>query len=665
MQEKDKFSNIVDKVNNLVLKSNSQMRPFLISAYMNVEYIRGNQNIFIDKDLNIKERKASSNTYVERKVFNRMSPIYLARLGLLSSNMPVVGFKQNGTSPGRFIDYTEGNRFLNDFTTDIGFKNNFHNKIVAHADLHGLVWIKSGINWRAGGLIGQYDVTIKQEGKEDIKAKQTFYEGRPWIEICPMDEVFVDNFYNGDMEKVTELVHRRLFTLDYIKARWNIDAQEDSVTSKNIAVDYSLSRQLKKQSYSLSHDKDDRFAYVYEYYHKADAEYPNGIYCVVINDKLVTKILNLPYENGPERKRIIPFDCVRITDLPNYMVGPTVYNQVIPIQDTYNSTKNRVLEYINRLGISQFYAWENSLVNAQSLSNRPGAIFMLRRNAKAPQPVTHDKIGTEFINYLITLENDMLITSGISPITANGQAKSAMRTDGVVDRITESDQNKLEPAVENIGSAYMRLFKKILYIEKMRERLLSEELKLAGVKLADAYMNKYKLESVDVEQLSIVNREFLMKDDLYIQGKFNQALSLGVYNPQSGLTYIQKVSIMEKMHLGSILDTLDPVETVSNQIIREEHEEIEAGLEPEVEPWHIHEQHIYEHNLYRQSPLLRSWRKFENDKYKLALDKLEKHIQAHQKEIDSKKNSFGSAINYEQKPKYKDYSKKDFPENKN
>lgn len=660
MNGNDKFQDLVQKVDNLVTRANGQMRPFLVSAYLNVEYIRGNQNIIVDENLNIKKRKSNGNTYIERKTFNRMSPIFLARQGLLSSNMPLPGFKQSGTSPGRFIDYTEGNRFLTDFLTDVGFKNNFHNKITVHTDLHGLVWVKTGIDWTAGNLVGEYEVKIEQEGKEPLKAKQKFYEGRPWLEVCPMDEVFVDDFFNGDMEKVTELVHRRLFTLDYIKARWGIDAKEDSVTELSSQQNLKIASRKNLSSYSLRKDTDNKFAYVYEYYHRADAQYPNGVYCVIINDKLVTKVLPLPYENHKERKRIIPFDCVRIMDLPNYMVGPTVYNQVIPIQDTYNATKNRVLEYINRLGVSQFYAWEGSLVNAQSLSNKPGAIFMLKRNAKAPQPVTHDKLGTEFINYLITLENDMLVTSGISPITANGQAKSAMRTDGVVDRITESDQNKLEHTVDNIGSAYIRIFKKILYIEQMRERILTEEIQLAGAKTIDSYIHKYKLESVDVEQLQITNREFLMKDDRYITSKFQQAASLGVYNPQSGLTYLQKVSIMEKMHLGAILDTLDPVEVMTNQVIREEHEEMEQGREPEVEEWHVHEQHIYEHNIYRQSPIMRMWRTFNNKKYKLMLEKIDKHIKEHQNFIKNKENPYAKAAGSFNKPQQ---NQQQFPRN--
>lgn len=640
---KTKFDNPYNKVEELVNRAKVKMRPFLISAYMNVEYVRGNQNLRVNKDLSIVKIDNKSSVYMERKVFNRMSPIYLSRLGLLSANMPVPGFKQTGSSPGRFIDYTEGNRFISDFLIDSNFKNTFHNPVAIRADLHGLVWIKTGINWNHGKQVGTYDVTVKQEGKEDKKVTQKFYEGRPWIEICSMDEIFVDNYFQGAGGEITELVHRRLFTTEYIKARWGIDADED-INDIGGNGRYNLTGSSRQDINGTRKEGDTRYAYVYEYYHKANAEYPNGVFFVIINKKLVTKILPLPYENDKEKKRVIPFDFVKIMDLPNYLVGPTIYNQIIPIQDTYNSVKNRVLEYINRIGISQFYAWEGSLVDKKSLSNRPGEIFMIRRNAKQPQPVIQDKLGTEFINYLITLENDMLVTAGLSPITAHGQAKSAMRTDGVVDRITESDQNKLEHAIDNISQSYTKIFKKILYLEKMRERILIEQVGLMSAPLVDQNFTKYKLEEVDVEQLQIVNRDFLMKNDQYIDSKFKQAQALGVFTPQSGLTYIQKVHIMEKLHLGSILETLDPVEVQTNQIVREEHEEIELGILPEVEEWHFHQQHIYEHNLYRQSPIMRKWRKFDNKKYKLMLEQLDSHIQEHQKFVQNKQNDMGQAF---------------------
>lgn len=638
---KKQFDNPYKKVEELVNKAKAKMRPFLVSAYMNVEYIRGNQNLRVDRNLNIIKIDNRSSLYMERKVFNRMSPIYLSRLGLLSANMPVPGFKQTGSSPGRFIDYTEGNRFINDFLTDTNFKNNFHNPIAIRADIHGLVWVKTGINWNDGKLIGTYDVTVKQEGKEDKKVKQKFYEGRAWLEVCSMDEVFVDNYFQGTPGDFTELVHRRLFTTEYIKARWGIDVEEDINEIGGISQ-FNLSGNSSKQM--RNNTTGVKYAYVYEYYHKANAEYPNGLFFVVINKKLVTDILPLPYENEKERKRVIPFDFIKIMDLPNYLVGPTIYNQIIPIQDTYNSVKNRVLEYINRIGISQFYAWEGSLVDKKSLSNRPGEIFMIRRNAKKPEPVIQDKLGTEFINYLITLENDMLVTAGLSPITAHGQAKSAMRTDGVVDRITESDQNKLEHAIDNISQSYTRIFKKVLYLEKMRERILLEEVNLKTAQIIDNNFSKYKLEEVDVEQLQIVNRDFLMKNDQYVDAKFRQAQNLGVFTPESGLTYVQKVHIMEKLQLGSILETLDPVEVMTNQVIREEHEELELGIIPEVEEWHFHQQHIYEHNLYRQSPLMRKWRKFDNEKYRLMLDQLEQHIAEHQQFVEEKQNNLGSSF---------------------
>ena len=50
-----------------MIKAYRQMRPFIVSAHVNVEYIRGNQNIRVDKNLNIKKIEQANKIYMERK----------------------------------------------------------------------------------------------------------------------------------------------------------------------------------------------------------------------------------------------------------------------------------------------------------------------------------------------------------------------------------------------------------------------------------------------------------------------------------------------------------------------------------------------------------------------------------------------------------------------
>ena len=84
--------------------------------------------------------------YILRKVFNRILPLYLTRYGILTDNMPILGFKPSDKTSKRVFDALQGNKFLTNFLTDCNFRN-IYEKIVRYADVYGLCWVKTGIDW--------------------------------------------------------------------------------------------------------------------------------------------------------------------------------------------------------------------------------------------------------------------------------------------------------------------------------------------------------------------------------------------------------------------------------------------------------------------------------------------------------------------------------------
>jgi hypothetical protein len=387
---------------------------------------------------------------------------------------------------------------------------------------------------------------------------------------------------------------------------------------------------------------DIEYAYVYEYYKKPDAIYPEGRYVITCNDKVLWDG-KLPYKNALDGKRVIPFDFLNMQSVPHNLFGVTVYSQLIPIQETYNAVKNRYLEYVNHIAIGQLYYWEGSLINKNNITNKPGKLIGLKRNSRAPQPVQKDKLSTEFVNYLKSLEEDMLVTAGLSQMTAFGQTKSNVRTDGVVDKLSESDENKLGNALDSISNCLIQVFKKLIYLEQERESVLLDKLKLAKV---DNYTLTYKLADVDAEQVTIVNRDFLMQNDQIFDKKLQQAGNLGLYNPQSGISYQAKIEFLNSMHASYLKDTLDPVERATHDLCIEENEEaIEGRQMPDAEIFHMHAQHIAEHNLFRISPEVRKLKKDDPAKFKLFNEAIEAHIKQHENfmQNQSQGNVFNNA----------------------
>lgn len=625
--KKDKPKSIAQYIRRFVDNKSVYISPFIVSGNLNTEYIRGNHNKKINPiTLNIENKKYNPSVYTERKFFNRILPLYLTRYGILTDNMPIPGFKPSDKTSKRVFDALQGNKFLNNFLTDCNFRNTYE-KIVKYADVYGLCWVKTGIDWTQGDTIEEVEVTSKTENEREVyKGKLQIKEGRPFIEFCPLEEVIPDTIYAEDMDRVNELVHRRAFPIDVIKKKLNFDAKPEAIDTKFLASYPEYNDTLMRLN------DGPEYAYVYEYYKRPDALYPKGRYTIVVNDKVLFDGI-LPFENGPNGTRKIPFDIVRLQSVPQHLFGVTVYSQLIPIQDTYNSVKNRYLEYVNHIAIGQMYVWESSLVNKSLFTTTPGRMIEIKRNARKPEPVIKDKLGVEFINYLKTLEEDMLVTAGISQLTAFGQSKSNVRTDGVVDKIAESDENKLANALENISNAIIEIFKKVIYAEKQREILLTDKLAEYNIDKRDEYISKYKLKNVDAEQLIIVNRAFLKQSDQRLDKKLQQASQLGLYSPEAGLSYISKLEWLDALDSDYLKDTLDPAERATHDLICEEHCLFLEPDNPKVEQWHLHDQHIFEHNLFRISPEVRQL-KYENPElYEAIQQAIDSHIMEHSRYI--------------------------------
>ena len=114
---------------------------------------------------------------------------------------------------------------------DCNFKE-IHKKVIKWTDIYAISWIKTGIDWSAGDVIAEIeDTTVgSQKGKLIVK------EGRSFIAFCPIHEVFVDSYYVETMDDVNELVHRRVFPIEYIRKRWGFEAQKESINDNIIYI---------------------------------------------------------------------------------------------------------------------------------------------------------------------------------------------------------------------------------------------------------------------------------------------------------------------------------------------------------------------------------------------------------------------------------------------
>ena len=92
---------VINRIKSFVNDADLRLRPFVLSGELNKSYIQGMQYKRInDRILAIEGMKTQNSLYLERKVFNRMLPIYLTRYGILSQNQPIPGFRGTDNREG-------------------------------------------------------------------------------------------------------------------------------------------------------------------------------------------------------------------------------------------------------------------------------------------------------------------------------------------------------------------------------------------------------------------------------------------------------------------------------------------------------------------------------------------------------------------------------------
>ena len=89
---KQKAKTIAEYIRLFVDESTTRLNPYILQGKLNKEFIKGHQNKKANpKRMDIEDKKLDPQVYTEKKIFNRLLPIYLTRYGILAQNMPIPG----------------------------------------------------------------------------------------------------------------------------------------------------------------------------------------------------------------------------------------------------------------------------------------------------------------------------------------------------------------------------------------------------------------------------------------------------------------------------------------------------------------------------------------------------------------------------------------------
>lgn len=583
---------------------------------LNINFFIGNQYCAINNNNEVVDFEKQF-FWQEREVYNHIAPILEQRLSKLAKvrpTMTVVPFSDSDQD----INCAKVSKNILKATS---YKLNL-SRIISEAtvwsELCGTVFYKVTWNNNLGTTLG-----IDNEGN-------SIHEGDVQIDVVSPFEIFPDSSTYSNIDDCKSIMQARVYNVDTIKDMWDIDVEGKdldvfTLDSVNLAGGLGYYGKVSKAGKTVKHNS----ALVIEKYEMPTIDYPNGR-LIIVADKKVVYIGELPYINKSENKRGFPFISQCSIQNPNCLWGGSVVERCIPIQRSYNAIKNRKHEFLNRISMGVM-AVEDGSVDTDNLEEEgmaPGKVLIYRQGSPIPKLLSSGSVPSDFAYEEDRLLNEFLTVSGVSDLLRNSSLTS--NVSGVaLELLIEQDEARLISSAEEIRQAVKEISKHILRLYKQFiNGKTSSKLISNNGNIEMFYWNKSDINSDDVvfETENELNESLAQKRNMIFE-IFNSGL---LHDENGKLNNSVRYKLLEQLGLGIWENTQD-IKTL--QIKRADKENLQLLDTHNIDmPREIdnHDLHINEHTCFMLSDEFEKASKSNPNIEKLMLEHIRQHKQFRQ-----------------------------------
>ena len=596
--------------------------PFELQWRLNMDFNNGQQYSTINnyaQTLDIQEKMFD---WQQREVYNHIAPITetrLAKLARVRPSMTVLPATNDTTD----INNVKVCKAILKATYR---KQKMQEKIItanSWAEICGCVWYKDTWDKDAGKVVA---IIQDEDGTQE-----PLHEGDACTTVIPAFELYPDNSYK-EPNNIGSLIHGKAYTVEEIKDIYNltvvgsdVDVYSMGMTSLGTGgLGYTAVTPFVTPT--VLHEA----ALVKEYYERPTHKYPKGRLIITAGSKLAF-YGQLPYKNGEDETREIPFRRQNCVNRAGCFWGTSVIERCIPIQRSYNAVKNRTHEFLNRCAIGVLTYEEDSLDNVEDLEEEgigPGTLLPRKKGSPAPSYLQNGLLPPELKQEEASLENAFILVSGISELSRSG-ATTGSGTSGVaLEIIKEQDDTRVSLTGDNIKNAcidinkdWLRLFKQFVTGPRM-DRLVG-----TGNEVLAEIWTTTQLCSDDVISET---EDVLSSTPAQKKSQVYDMLKAGLANdPTTGqMNNVTRNKVLGMLDMGNweSLDNLDELHT--NRAMKE-NLKVQKDETITVEEFDNHQIHIDEHNRFRLSSDYVTLREERPDLSQL----LDAHVQMHQQAL--------------------------------
>jgi len=423
----------------------------------------------------------------------------------------------------------------------------------------------------------------------------------------------------SEIEELPDVARREWKSIDYIKRTFpNCSDITGDHDSRDQCDDVYMT--LYGHGFQPVGDQKEKGAYVVQYYSKACHEYPEGLYMVIVENKVrvCEPLFGLRGKRLPcsqARYFAIP-GCLRGIGLPELLASP---------QQTYNKLMSQIVE--NAIRVINIKVLVRGGEKVSALTNEVGQVVEYWGTKPdywqpAPLPQTHHQT-------LATVRGAIHSISGISPIS-EGETDPSINSGEQVAEMRENDQRKHNPQVDDFVSMICDSIHLALtyYAEGVTEermvRIVGDDKRADVVKFVGADIG----ENVDVQQrpssMNFYSRSSERKTILTM-------LETGVADklpPDKQSAFLQKA--IERLNFSEA-DKFIGEMNIHSAKARRENDDMDRGIPAYVMPWHDPDVHIYEHENHINS---NDFEMLDDDAKQINVAHLEMHYSKRNQQMD-------------------------------
>ena len=581
--KKEYYEDLVNEVKEDYLRARERRKPLELQWRLNMNFLMGNQYSEISPRGDI-EDNGKQYFWQEREVYNHIASIVetrLAKLNKVKANV-MVRPKTNEDSD------INSAKLASSILSSICEENKLSN-LISEAN----IW--SEVTGSAFYKI----VWNKNKGKNLGKAKdgESIYEGDVEIVVCPPYEIFPDSLNASDVDCCKSLIHARAYPVSEIKEIWGIEVEGEEVNvftmeNSDISGGLGYSASVPSIVFNTIHDH----TIVIEKYVMPEKNYPNGRLIIISGDKLLYNG-ELPYLNGNDSLRQIPFIRQQCVGQVGSFFGVSLIERVIPIQRAYNAVKNRKHEFLNRIAMGVLTV-EDGSVDTDNLEEEglsPGKILVYRQGSNPPQMVQMGNVPPDFLYEEERLLNEFVMISGVSELMKLSRTPDNVTSGIAISLLTEQDDTRISltatsirNAIKECGKHILRLYKQFAVVKRLK--------RITGTN-GDVELLYFNSNDLSNDDLIFDSESELLDSAANRKNMVLELLKMGVLTEEDGkMSKRTKLKVLEVLGLGNWESVRDIDELHVKKAVRENLNLYNKEISPdEIDD---HNLHIIEHSRY-------------------------------------------------------------------